>query len=167
MRRSHPVSAAPRAAPALALAAVLAGCVGAPAPAVGPPAGAPAAPAWAQAYLAEGGQPFVPDPGGRLVWLGVISQELAYDQAVFYCRRLPDHVAGPWRVPTVEELRGAPFSRYQLPEEPVRLWTASVAAGELYRRWVVDPRTGARELKDVRQGVRLRVLCVTPAAGSP
>jgi len=150
-----------RRAPILALALLLAACVVAPAP--GPSPERPlAAPAWAQAYLAEGGQPFVPGTGGR-VWLGVISQELGYDEAVFYCRRLPPHGPEGWRVPTVDELRTAPFARYQLPEEPVRLWTASVAAGELYRRWVVDPRTGARELKDVRQDVRLRVLCVTAA----
>jgi hypothetical protein len=159
MPHSRTVATASPAACALALL-LLAACARAPSPRA-VPAGPPAAPAWAQAYLAEGGQPFVPDTNGRLVWLGVISQELPFDEAAFYCRRLPEHGANPWRVPTVEELRGAPFERYQLPEEPVRLWTADVGQGELYRRWVVDPRTRARELKDVRHGVRLRVLCVT------
>jgi len=157
MRHARHAAGATRLLPALLL---LAACVAAPAPSPDRPL---AAPAWAQAYLAEGGRPFVPGTGGR-VWLGVISQELAYDEAVFYCRRLPPHGPEAWRVPTVDELRTAPFGRYNLPEEAVRLWTSSVATGELYRRWVVDPRTGARELKDVRQDVRLRVLCVTAAA---
>lgn len=168
MRQAPPVPSARRAVPARVLALLLSGALSACLPAAGPPASAPPGPAgappWARAYLAEGGQPFVPDTGGRLVWLGVISQSLAYDEAAFYCRRLPPHGPEPWRVPTVDELRGAPFERYQLPEEPVRLWSASVATGELYRRWVVDPRTRERELKDVRLDVRLRVLCVTASA---
>jgi hypothetical protein len=143
-----------------ALLLLLTACAAAPGPSAERPLEAQA---WAQAYLAEAGQTFVPGSGG-LVWLGVISQELRYDEAVYYCRSLPDHGPEPWRVPTVDELRGAPFARYTLPEEAVRLWSSTLGTGELYRRWVVDPRTGARELKDVRQDVRLRVLCVTAAA---
>jgi hypothetical protein len=158
-RRPATTGPAARAALACAAALLLAACVVRQAPPPPPGAG----PAWAQAYLAEAGEAFVPDPGGRLLWLGVVSQQLAYDEAVWYCRRLPPHGERPWRVPTVDELKGAPFDRYHLPEEPVRLWSASVIPGELYLRWVVDPRTRARERKEVRQEVRLRVLCVTEA----
>jgi hypothetical protein len=151
----------------LAVLPALSACVGPTPAAPGPGPEAGGSPPWAQAYLAQGGDAFVPDPARPLVWLGVISQELPYDGAVWYCRRLPPHGPAEWRVPTVAELQGAPFARYALPDTPVRLWSADVAAGEAYARWVVDPRTGVPEVKTVGPDLRLRVLCVTDGGDAP
>lgn len=156
----------PHSPPVLALALVVlsaAACV-APAPrqVSAPPGAGP--PSWSTPILAEGVEAFVPGGATGLTWLGIISHEVPYDQAAYYCRRLPTHKGAPWRVPDLAELRQAPFDRYRLPEEPVRLWSGTPEPGELYRRWVVDPRTGAPEIKEVRQGIHVRVLCVSGRA---
>jgi hypothetical protein len=153
---AHPPHPFRAAIPAACLAAVLAwGCAGR----AGAPPGS-AATSWTTPIPAQGAEPFVSGGPTKRVWLGVISHEMPYDQAKAYCRRLPTHRGSPWRVPDMGELLTAPFDQYLLPEEPVRLWTATPEPGELYRRWVVDPRTRAPEIKDVRQGIHLRVLCV-------
>jgi len=153
----------PRASPAavfgvaLSAAMVLAGCAGEP-PAA-PPDGAAAD--FARAYLAKGGETFVADPARGLTWLGIVSQELPFAQAEFYCRELPPRPTGAWRLPSVDELAVAPFDRYRLPDPPVRLWSAGGPPGDTALRWVVDPYTRVREAKEVRRSAHLRVLCVT------
>lgn len=141
--------------------ALLSDCAGAgPAAA---PSGEPGPGDFVRTYVARGGETFVGDPARSLTWLGVISQEMPFDQAEPYCGRLPPRPTAPWRLPGVEELAAAPFDRYQLPDPPVRLWSATAPPGDTALRWVVDPFTRAREAKEVRGSVRLRVLCVTGA----
>jgi hypothetical protein len=120
---------------------------------------------FARVYLAKGGETFVEDPARGLTWLGIVSHELPFDQAATYCQQLPPRPTGAWRLPGVDELAAAPFGRYQLPDPPVRLWSASGPPGDTALRWVVDPYTRAREVREVRGSVHLRVLCVT--GGTP
>jgi hypothetical protein len=127
-----------------------------------PPA-APEPDAFARVFLARGGDTFVDDPARGLTWLGIISHEVPFEQAEPYCRQLPPRPTGTWRLPDVEELSVAPFDRYRLPEPPVRLWSSTAPPGDTALRWVVDPYTRAREVKEVRASVHLRVLCVTDA----
>jgi hypothetical protein len=151
--------AAARGALGLTLAgALLSACAGS-----GPPPGEPEPPASAWAFRAKGGETFIGDPAHGVTWLGIISHEVPFDQAEVYCRELPPHASAPWRLPSVDELAAAPFDRYQLPDPPVRLWSASGPPGDTALRWVVDPYTRAREVREVRRDVHLRVLCVASA----
>lgn len=155
MRRAAALSFAVWALATFALAA----CVG-PRRAAPPPG---AGPDFGRAFMAKVGEAFVDDPAHNLVWLGVVSHELPFDRAEVYCRQLPPHGPGAWRVPDVGELAAAPFDRYHLPDPPVRLWSATPIPGDSFRRFAIDPYTGAPEPREVRQGVHLRVLCVTTA----
>lgn len=150
---------------ALAVAgALLAACAGAGSP----PPGEPAPADFARAFLAKGGETFVGDPARGLVWLGIISHEIPFDQAELYCGQLPPHASAPWRLPAADELAAAPFGRYHLPDPPVRLWSADGPPGDTALRFVVDPYTRAREARALGAG-RTRVLCVTqgPEGAAP
>jgi len=108
----------------------------------------------------DGGPLAGTDP--RLVWAPVVSPEATERLAARYCADLAPHGPAPWRVPTADELGGAPLDRFPfLPGE--FLWTVDRPAAAHHRRVVVDPRTRIRASRAPAQALHLRVLCVAEA----
>jgi hypothetical protein len=100
-------------------------------------------------------------PGGEpgRVWARVVSPEATDRLAAHYCVGLAPFGPAPWRVPTADELAGAPLDRFSfLPGD--LLWTTDRPDDAHHRRVVVDPLTGALGSRAPAQALHLRVLCV-------
>lgn len=110
-----------------------------------------------------GGATALPGADPRLVWARMVSPEATERLAVHYCAGLTPFGPAPWRVPTADELAGAPLDRFRFLDGDI-LWTLDRPTDAHHRRVVIDPLTGARDSRAPSQALHLRVLCVVEAS---
>lgn|GEM_PF-1681150 len=101
------------------------------------------------------------DPG--LVWARMVSPEATDRLAAHYCAHLAPFGQAPWRIPTADEIAGAPLDRFPFLAGDL-LWTVDRPRGAHHRRVVIDPVKRARDSRAPSQALHLRVLCVAEAS---
>ncbi len=128
--------------------------------------------------FAQAGPHTVVDGDTGLRWIRVSGESRSWDEAKAWCETLTTEGRGPWRLPSIDELRGL-YDESETQdcngEQPCRVqpvielggpWFWSGSSAGVGRRYYLDFRFGTVFSPMLKPGLRRRVLCVLDE-GSP